>query len=178
MPIKNRNIATNAAIEASKLKSSDIGHTQLSTAVEKYADVSLTTAQIDALAATPIQLVAAPGTNKAIIFLGASIKYTYSGAAWTVDAGDNLEIRYTDGSGALCATIETASTGLALDGAASTAIWVPPAGNTPATANSGIAYVANAKLVIDAATDLVKVSGSTAGTIKVRVFYKVIDTNF
>lgn len=62
------------------------------------AEVELTTVNLKALKATPIQVVAAPGAGKMIEFLGATLKYDYATAALT-ESGCNLGFRYNDGSG-------------------------------------------------------------------------------
>ncbi len=64
----------------------------------RVAAVSLTSAQIKALNATPIALVAAPGAGKLIIVDEVLLKMSFLTAAYT--GSNNLEIRYTDGSGA------------------------------------------------------------------------------
>lgn len=60
--------------------------------------VSLTSAQIKALHTTPISLVAAQGAGTVIIVDEVLLKMTFATAAYT--GANNLEIRYTDGSGA------------------------------------------------------------------------------
>ena len=64
----------------------------------QQAQVTLTAAQIKALAATQITLVAAPGAGKAIQFLGAMLKLNYGSEVFT-ESADNLVIKYTNASG-------------------------------------------------------------------------------
>jgi len=72
------------------------------------ADVTITTGQLLALNATPKTLVAAPGAGKAIIVEDLQLFLDYNSVAYNgVAAGEDLELRYTDGSGQLVSTIET-----------------------------------------------------------------------
>lgn len=71
------------------------------------ASVTLTSAQVKALAATQITLVAAPGAGKMIQFLSATMKLDYGGTNAFTESGDNLAIKFTDDSGvAVSQTIE------------------------------------------------------------------------
>ena len=73
-----------------------------------YADVTLTSEEVKALAATPQTLVAAAGVGKVLFFKGALLKLNYGGSSVFTEAGDNLAIKYTDDSGVqVCTTIET-----------------------------------------------------------------------
>ena len=76
--------------------------------ISHFVDKTITTAQVLALNATPIELVAAPGADKALILTGATLFYDFNSAAYAgIAAGEELVIRYTDGSGAIASTIET-----------------------------------------------------------------------
>lgn len=72
------------------------------------ADVTITTGQLLALNATPKELVAAPGAGMAILVEDLQLFLDYNSVAYDgIAAGENLELRYENGSGALLATIET-----------------------------------------------------------------------
>lgn len=72
----------------------------------RFVEVSLTSPQILALRATPITLVAAPGSGKKIQFLGADFYLDATATAY-VESAANLGIKYTNGSGVqVCETIE------------------------------------------------------------------------
>lgn len=89
---------TNKAIVPSNLAAS--GFVQ-------FSDVTITAAEIKAIRATPIELVAAPGAGSAHMFLGAQLKLNYGSEVFT-ETADNLAIKYTDGSGvAVSDTIES-----------------------------------------------------------------------
>src|SRR5262245_4391760 len=69
--------------------------------------VSLTSAQIKAIRATPITMVAAPGAGRILEFVSAILLLDYGGTNVFTEAGNNLAVRYTDGSGAIVSqTIE------------------------------------------------------------------------
>lgn len=71
------------------------------TTIATTAIVELSSAQVKALAATPITLVAAPGANKMLEFVSA-VLILDKGTAYDDAAADgNLVIRYTDGSGVI-----------------------------------------------------------------------------
>ena len=64
------------------------------------ATVTVSTAELLALATTPKTLVAAPGADKIVEFLGAKFILNYNSIVYT-EAGDNMAIRYTDASGVI-----------------------------------------------------------------------------
>ena len=72
----------------------------LDSSILRYASVDLTNAEIKALRAAPKTLVAAPGANKIIEFVSAQLQLT-AGANVLTEAGVNMAIRYTDGTGAI-----------------------------------------------------------------------------
>jgi hypothetical protein len=127
-------------------------------------DVTVSTAELLALNATPKQLIAAPGSGKAIIVEDAQLMLDYNSIAYAgIAAGEDLEIRYTDGSGALVATVE--ATGF-LDQAADEYRHVRP------TTTAALEPVTNAALVIRMATGEI-ITGNSP--LKVRVRYRTVD---
>lgn len=129
----------------------------------QVADVTLTAAQVLALNATPRTLIAAPGANKAIIVTGVQFYLPYNSAAYAVDAADDINIRYTDGSGQLVATVETTGFLTATSNQSRYAYPATTAAITPA---------ANAPIVIQIGNSEV-ITGDSP--LKVRVFYYEID---
>jgi hypothetical protein len=130
---------------------------------KKSLDVTISSAELLALHTTPKTLVAAPGANKALVFEHAEFFLDYNSAAYAgIAAGDDLNIRYTDGSGVIAGTLET--TGF-LDQTADKYALVR------ALTSSSLILPVNAALV-----------GSLAGAVitgnsplGVRVHYSVID---
>mgnify|MGYP001559163319 CR=1 FL=1 len=67
-------------------------------------DVVITSAQILAMNASPVELVPAPGSDKYLEFLGAQAIMDSAVAYAGVGATEDLVVRYTDGSGAIVST--------------------------------------------------------------------------
>lgn len=137
----------------------------ISDSQDAVESVTLTAAQVKLLNTTPITLVAAPGAGKALMLLDAVLFLDYATAAYDgIAAGEDLNIRYTDGSGALLATIETDPF---LTATADAVRYVQP------TTTAAVTPVANAPLVLFMATGNIATGDSP---LKVRVRYRVIDT--
>lgn len=127
------------------------------------ANVTVSSAELLALNMTPKQLVAAPGAGKALILVDAQFNLPYNSAAYAgIAAGEDLEIRYTNGSGQLVATIETAGF---LDQTASQNRHIYPADT------AAITPVDNGALVLDLAVGEI-ITGNSP--LKVRVRYREI----
>lgn len=68
--------------------------------VVKVVKVIVSNGELLALRATPKTIVAAPGANKVVVFMGAMLQYLYATAAFTVtNAGDDMAFKYTNGAG-------------------------------------------------------------------------------
>lgn len=127
------------------------------------ANVTISTAELLALNAAPKTLVAAPGSGKALILVDVQLMLDYNSAAYDgIAAGEDLEIRYTNGSGQLVATVE--STGF-LDATADAYRHVYP------TSTAAIVPAANAALVMDLASGEIATGNSP---LKVRLRYREI----
>lgn len=85
-------------IAAADIAAGAVGWDEMSSAVLKYATVTVTNAELKALRATQKTLVAAPGANKSIEFVSALLRLNAGSEALT-ESADNLSIRYTNGSG-------------------------------------------------------------------------------
>lgn len=103
------------------------------------------------LNATPISIIAAPGAGYAVIPKVIEIFLDYGTAAYdSVDSGDDLEIRYTDGSGSLIATIE--ATGL-MNATSDQVRIVIPSGTITPVANAAVVITLGTGEVYSAAGD-------------------------
>lgn len=132
----------------------------------QWADVTLTSAEIKALRATPIEVVAAPAAGSIHMFMGAQLKLNYGGSNVFTETDDNLAIKYTDGSGvAVSQTIQT--TGF-IDQSADTITNAAPAVDAIVAAASGEAQA----LVIHNTGDG-EIAGNAANdnTVTLRVYY-------
>lgn len=102
--------STSSEIESGSSTTLAIAPAQLVVARNRVqvAEVTLTSAQVKALRATPITIVSAPGGGRIALFMGAILKLNYGGSNVFTEAGDNLAIRYKNSSGTIVSqTIET-----------------------------------------------------------------------
>lgn len=135
-----------------------VADTGLSANVARVATTALSSAQILALSATPVTLVAAPGAGKTIVV--DSILFTMTTTATQYANGGALEFRYTNGSGAKV-TGDIASSVVTAGAGTSYTVAVPAA----------VTAVVNSPIVIDNATAAF-ITGT--GTASVTVNYHVI----
>lgn len=136
----------------------------------RYASVALTNAQVLALRAAPITIIAAPGAGKIIEFVSAMLCFDRAGAYTEVD--DNMAFKYTDGSGqAISETIEC--TGF-VDAATDAVMPVQPV-------TSAVILTANGvnKAVVLHNTGGDEFGGGNAGNeVLVKVAYRIHSTGF
>jgi len=138
-----------------------------STSAMQYADVTLTAAEIKALATTQIELVAAQGAGNAVLFMGAQFKLNY-GSEVFAESGDNLQVKYTDDSGAaVSAAIET--TGWIDQSADTMTNAIPKADAIVAAASAE-----NQALVLDNIGSNITGNASNDSTVTARIFYQVV----
>lgn len=131
--------------------------------------VQITSAQVLALNATPIELVPAPGANKAIVFDGAVIQKPAGTAYAGVATGEDLAIKYTDENGLDVGECEM--TGFA-DQTTAQVRFVRPVvqGTAPI---SSFTPAANAALVAHMLAGEITTGDAP---FNVRVYYRVVDT--
>lgn len=132
--------------------------------VQVSVDVTVSSAQLLALNATPKTLVAAPGAGLAIIPTALLLFLDYATTGYGgIGASDDLAVKYTDASGTQIMTVE--ATGF-LDATAD-AVRFAPAPTTLLTPT------ANAALVLHMLTGEITTGDSP---LKVRVYYRVVPT--
>lgn len=132
-----------------------------------HRDVLITSAQLLALNATPQTLVPAPGsTAQALIFEGMLVHKPAGTAYAGIAAGEDLSVKYTDGSGAAVGGCETTDF---LDQATAQTRYVRP--TAAASGVSDITPVADAPLVLHLLTGEITTGNSP---LHVRVFYRVV----
>lgn len=133
---------------------------------------SLTSAQILALNGTPITLVPAPGAGRALVHFGTMLFLDYNSTAYDgVATGEDIAIRYTDGSGAIAATAEM--TGW-ITLTADALLWVA-GGAAPAATGGGVVAVANAPLVAHMTTGNIATGNSP---VYGRIYYMDLPSVF
>ncbi len=130
-----------------------------------FRDVTITTAQMLALNATPIEVIPAPGAGYALV-LDSVLAYKPAGTAYAaIHTDDDIAFKYTDANGAAVAEIEatgfldqaTAQTRFAQSYRAASAESSMTPSNTPI-----VAHMLNGEV--------------TTGTsdLKLRLFYRII----
>ena len=133
-----------------------------------FKDVTITSAQLLALNATPIELVAAPGSGFALV-LDSIVAYKAAGTAYAgIAAGEDISIKYTDENGTELAEIET--TGF-LDQTTAQSRFAYPF--RAASGVSSVTPTANAALVAHMLTDEITTGDSD---LKLRVYYRILPT--
>ncbi len=127
-------------------------------AENSYQDVLLSATQMDTINATPVTLIAAPGSGLTNIVTGVYFKVNSTGFTPFELGSGVMEIRYTDGSGA---KVITDITNAVVEGSTDAESWNPAILAVP---------VSNAAIVAHTSTDV------TAGTgnIQMRIFYKTV----
>lgn len=153
----------------------------MSTSVERRPEyeyirrVSVTPAQLRALAATQITLVPAPGAGKVLELVTAHLWLDFGAVAHDApsNAGDDLAIRYTDGSGQIVASQEATS----FINASSDAHRFLKAGAAPAATVTDVVPVSNAALVLDN-VGIAEFGGTGDSPLKIEVRYRVRKLEF
>ncbi len=131
-------------------------------------EVTVATADVLALFATPIEVIAAPGADKAIIVEGAIIHKPAGVAYAGIAAGEDLSLKYTNAAGLAVAGCET--TGF-LDSTSALTRWAWA--YRAASAISDIVPVANAALVLHLLTAEIITGDSD---LILRIYHRVIPT--
>lgn len=131
---------------------------QLTRSGQSYQDFVLTAAQMDALNATPVSILAAPGSGLVNLPTGLFLKVNATGFTRFELGSGVLEFRYTDGSGA---QVITDITNTVVESASDILQWAPPILVVP---------VVNAAIVAHASADVTAGTGNIQG----RLFYRTL----
>ncbi len=149
--------------ESSKLDAMELGPTVVS-----QIDVTIPTAAVLTLNATPVQIVPAPGAGFCVIFEGAVLSMKYNSIAYNgVAAGEDLVFSYTNGAGVKVALVE--STGF-VDQTTNQMRYARPYGAL-ITTDSSMIPTAGAALMLS------NLSGEWAtgnSDLKVRCFFRIV----
>jgi hypothetical protein len=128
----------------------------------RAVDKIVTAAQMLALAATPIELVAAPGVATHYLeFMGATVFLDYGGTAYAADAGEDISIKYTAGT-----VVSNAIDGEVLEATADT-LWTFRA----LVSAQETAVVANTGFVLDNVGAGEIITGNSP--LKIRTYYRI-----
>ena len=130
--------------------------------------IQVTSAQILALKATPINVLDAPGANRSYIFKGAMLHKPAGVAYAGVAGGEDLAFNYTNGAGLQVGSCEV--TGF-LDQTTAQTRWVHP--YHAASGVSQITPVANAVIVIQMLVGEI-ITGDSP--LNMRIFYRIVRT--
>ena len=136
--------------------------------IDAAVNVTITSAQVLALFATPQTIVAAPGAGFALLFEGALLHKPAGTAYGNVAVGDDIAIKYTSAAGLTVGSCETVGF---LD--ASTAQTRFIRAHTAASGVSDITPAENAVLVVQIL--LTEVTDGTSPLL-VRTFYRTVPT--
>ena len=142
---------------------------ELKTTYLNAVEISLTASQFNGMYATPVQVIAAPGANKAIIVDSCVLNMTYGAAQFA--AGGAVGLQY--GSSAHLAGSPASATEAATDFTSATASTLFRIGGGLSTGALASAAV-NAAVYISNATAAFTTGDST---FKVWAWYKIIPTN-
>lgn len=143
------------AVTVGKIGSEAVTGVKLHRDVYNYVDVTLTTAQILQLNTTPISLVPTPGAGYCNIVTEAYATMDFATAAYSAGT-DDLNIKYTDGSGATAASFLNAF----VEAAADSRGYAVPLAVVPVENAALVAYIGTGN----------PITGDS--DIKIRVFYR------
>lgn len=129
----------------------------------QYAEVAITKANILAMNATPVVVVAAPGAAYSLQFLGGVLIFDYSTAQY--GGGGDITIDYSGGASVSTTIVKTNGFGATGDKVFSLA---------PLNAAGGYTMPVNTALVITNATGAFTDPGTAAGVGRLKLSYRVI----
>jgi len=105
---------------------------------QRYQKTTVTTAQVLALNATPVEVLPAVGTTNYMQFNGAFVFQDYNSVAYDDDGtNEDVVIQLGGGGANVSGTIDSTL----IDGAADFLIWLPPAIDLTASVVSGVEFL-------------------------------------
>jgi len=154
------------AVTTGMITDANVTSAKLEAPLTHYVDKKLTSAQVKALKGTPIQLVAAPGADKAVVPEAIVVEVDYGGSNAFTETGDDLSIGYSGGA----EIMEIESTGL-IDQTNDEWRYI--------TFEHAETFVPeeNKAVVITNLDD--EIAGNAAGdnTVQVRLYYRIVPTD-
>jgi len=132
----------------------------------RVAEIDLTSAQIKALNATPVTIVAAPGANLAIVPIMVSLVFNYGGTNVFTETADDLSIGYAGGA----EIMEIESTGL-ID--QTNDEW------RAITFSHAESFIPEENVAVEITNLDGEIAGNAGGdnTARVRLLYTIVDTD-
>lgn len=88
----------NGAVVTAMIAAAAVTSAKMEEALLRYADLTLTSAQVKALKATPKTIVAAPGADKALVPIAINLIMNYGGTNVFTEAADDLSIGWAAGA--------------------------------------------------------------------------------
>lgn len=155
---------TLGTVAASKALTLDANSEMDGIGVIKKIDKIITTAQVKALNATPISVLAAVGTGVYVEFLGAYVFLDYNSAAYADDAGEDLVFQNLSAGTVVSQTAD----GAEFDGTADALVFVGPNNDDASETNT---LVANGGFEVTIQTGE-WITGNSP--LKIRLFYREI----
>ncbi len=166
LAVTDAKLAADSVITA-KIADDAVTSAKLDEGVRQVVKVSLSSANWLGMYATPVQIIAAPGANKAIIIESVALEVDYGGAQFA--AGGVVALQYSNtANGAGTAATATLAAATANGWAADTIATL-----APATLNAGAAATVNVGIFISNQTAAFTTGSST---VDVHVAYRVITT--
>jgi hypothetical protein len=152
------------------LADASVTSTKIDPSVVQTVVIDLTNAQIKAMKATPVTLVAAPGAGKALVPIECLVYLKYGGTnAFTANVGENLAVKRVGGANQLIGGVQAF-----IQGAASAVNNLVPANAAQASVTDSKTLSDNIALQI-ANIGAVEIAGNAANnnTMRVVLTYRV-----
>lgn len=150
------------AVGTDAIQDGSITFDKLDPQILQYAEISLSKANILAMNATPIEVIAAPGAGLAIEFLSAVIVHDFAGAGYT--GGGDITFKYASAA-TVSSTVSAANSFGASSDKATQCVALDTAG--------GVAMSANTALQITNASGAFTDPGTATGIGRLKIAYRL-----